>query len=89
MLTPVDTTTITDTEIALVGYYKTKMLKAFKLMRFKTWCCSTKGVGRTAPDLSEAHELDDGVVVPLGMPKEQQGQQVLITIWQILALRFN
>ncbi|KAK6941001.1 SAP domain [Dillenia turbinata] len=34
---------------------------------------STKGVGATAPDLSEAEILEDGVVVPLGRPKEQQG----------------
>ncbi|EXB33507.1 Poly [ADP-ribose] polymerase 2 [Morus notabilis] len=31
---------------------------------------STKGVGRTAPDLSEARALDDGVLVPEGKPKE-------------------
>ncbi|XP_041018200.1 poly [ADP-ribose] polymerase 2-A isoform X3 [Juglans microcarpa x Juglans regia] len=36
---------------------------------------STKGVGGTAPDLSEAHALEDGVVVPLGKPKEQLGHQ--------------
>ncbi|XP_051118900.1 poly [ADP-ribose] polymerase 2 [Andrographis paniculata] len=35
---------------------------------------STKGVGATAPDPSEAKTLDDGVVVPLGKPKEQQHQ---------------
>ncbi|KAG5514214.1 hypothetical protein RHGRI_035572 [Rhododendron griersonianum] len=34
---------------------------------------STKGVGATAPDLSEAQMLEDGVVVPLGKPKEQVG----------------
>ncbi|KAF9669320.1 hypothetical protein SADUNF_Sadunf14G0095300 [Salix dunnii] len=34
---------------------------------------STKGVGSTAPDLSDAKALEDGVVVPLGKPKEQQG----------------
>ncbi|CAN0889045.1 Poly [ADP-ribose] polymerase 2 [Linum grandiflorum] len=32
---------------------------------------STKGVGETAPDLSEAKALEDGVVVPLGKPKQQ------------------
>ncbi|KAI5311142.1 hypothetical protein L3X38_045609 [Prunus dulcis] len=31
---------------------------------------STKGVGGTEPDLSQARLLDDGVVVPLGKPKE-------------------
>lgn len=34
---------------------------------------STKGVGRTAPDMSEAQILEDGVVIPLGKPKEQSG----------------
>ncbi|KAJ6401044.1 hypothetical protein OIU84_016458 [Salix udensis] len=34
---------------------------------------STKGVGKTAPDLSDAKALEDGVVVPLGKPKKQQG----------------
>ncbi|XP_031261652.1 poly [ADP-ribose] polymerase 2-like [Pistacia vera] len=32
---------------------------------------STKGVGKIAPDLSEAQVLEDGVIVPLGLPKEQ------------------
>ncbi|KAA8549149.1 hypothetical protein F0562_000833 [Nyssa sinensis] len=34
---------------------------------------STKGVGATAPDFSEALALEDGVVVPLGKPKKQLG----------------
>lgn len=34
---------------------------------------STKGVGATAPDFSEAQTLEDGVVVPFGKPKEQVG----------------
>ncbi|KAK9136859.1 hypothetical protein Sjap_007453 [Stephania japonica] len=34
---------------------------------------STKGVGATAPDSSEFRTLENGVVVPLGKPKEQQG----------------
>ncbi|KAF9604763.1 hypothetical protein IFM89_010265 [Coptis chinensis] len=34
---------------------------------------STKGVGATAPDSSEIKALEDGVVVPLGKPKEQRG----------------
>ncbi|KAH7837095.1 hypothetical protein Vadar_009426 [Vaccinium darrowii] len=34
---------------------------------------STKGVGATAPDFSQAELLEDGVVVPLGKPKEQVG----------------
>ncbi|KAB1202320.1 Poly [ADP-ribose] polymerase 2 [Morella rubra] len=61
-------------EVALGGMAELQYAKydADKLPKGKL---STKGVGRTAPDLSEAHELDDGVVVPLGMPKEQQGQQ--------------
>ncbi|KAK2649496.1 hypothetical protein Ddye_016985 [Dipteronia dyeriana] len=33
---------------------------------------STKGVGQTAPDLSEAQTLEDGTLVPLGKAKEQQ-----------------
>lgn len=32
---------------------------------------STKGVGATAPDMSESEILEDGVVVPLGRPKQQ------------------
>ncbi|CAI0469681.1 unnamed protein product [Linum tenue] len=36
---------------------------------------STKGVGETAPDLSEARALEDGVVVPLGKPKQQEGRK--------------
>ncbi|XP_050364679.1 poly [ADP-ribose] polymerase 2 [Argentina anserina] len=32
---------------------------------------STKGVGGTEPDLSEAQLLEDGVMVPLGKPKEK------------------
>ncbi|KAF4384888.1 hypothetical protein G4B88_000284 [Cannabis sativa] len=31
---------------------------------------STKGVGRTAPDLSKARRLDNGVLVPEGKPKD-------------------
>ncbi|KAJ9171804.1 hypothetical protein P3X46_015118 [Hevea brasiliensis] len=34
---------------------------------------STKGVGATAPDLSGAKKLEDGVIVPLGKPKKQGG----------------
>ncbi|RZC53061.1 hypothetical protein C5167_011914 [Papaver somniferum] len=36
---------------------------------------STKGVGSTAPDPSEFQALDDGVVVPLGKPKEQRDRK--------------
>ncbi|KAI3679926.1 hypothetical protein L2E82_50906 [Cichorium intybus] len=32
---------------------------------------STKGVGATAPDMLETETLEDGVVVPLGRPKNQ------------------
>lgn len=39
---------------------------------------STKGVGATAPDPSEAQSLDDGVVVPLGKPKEQNRKGALL-----------
>ncbi|XP_039005647.1 poly [ADP-ribose] polymerase 2-like [Hibiscus syriacus] len=38
---------------------------------------STKGVGATAPDLSEAERLDDGVIVPLGKPREQKREGAL------------
>ena len=38
---------------------------------------STKGVGATAPDPSEAQTLDDGVIVPLGKPKEQKREVCL------------
>uniref|UniRef100_A0A6V7PG07 Poly [ADP-ribose] polymerase n=1 Tax=Ananas comosus var. bracteatus TaxID=296719 RepID=A0A6V7PG07_ANACO len=33
---------------------------------------STKGVGKTAPDMSESMTLEDGVVVPQGTPKEDR-----------------
>lgn len=36
---------------------------------------STKGVGRTAPDLSKAWALDDGILVPEGKPKENPNHQ--------------
>ncbi|XP_047966103.1 poly [ADP-ribose] polymerase 2 isoform X1 [Salvia hispanica] len=36
---------------------------------------STKGVGSTAPDISEARTLEDGVIVPMGKPKEQSGSK--------------
>ncbi|KAK1278526.1 Poly [ADP-ribose] polymerase 2-A [Acorus gramineus] len=36
---------------------------------------STKGVGHTAPDPSEFQALEDGVVVPLGTPKQQTGSK--------------
>ncbi|KAL6564174.1 Poly [ADP-ribose] polymerase 2 [Orobanche minor] len=49
----------------LTANYQADKLPAGKL--------STKGVGSTAPDLSEAATLENGVVVPLGRPKEQPG----------------
>ncbi|XP_065043956.1 poly [ADP-ribose] polymerase 2-like isoform X2 [Musa acuminata AAA Group] len=36
---------------------------------------STKGVGATAPDILDSQILEDGVVVPLGTPKEQNNLQ--------------
>ncbi|XVF80597.1 hypothetical protein PTKIN_Ptkin15bG0086500 [Pterospermum kingtungense] len=39
---------------------------------------STKGVGATAPDPSEAQTLNDGVIVPLGKPKEQKREGALL-----------
>ncbi|KAL2499707.1 Poly [ADP-ribose] polymerase 2 [Abeliophyllum distichum] len=47
----------------LVGNYNADKLPEGKL--------STKGVGATAPDISKAEMLEDGLVVPLGKPKEQ------------------
>ncbi|XP_038976039.1 poly [ADP-ribose] polymerase 2-like isoform X2 [Phoenix dactylifera] len=38
---------------------------------------STKGVGGTAPDMSEFETLEDGLVVPLGKPKEQADHECL------------
>uniref|UniRef100_UPI0005C83067 poly [ADP-ribose] polymerase 2 n=1 Tax=Fragaria vesca subsp. vesca TaxID=101020 RepID=UPI0005C83067 len=39
---------------------------------------STKGVGGTEPDLSEAQLLEDGVMVPLGKPKENPRKGALL-----------
>nr|CAB3477137.1 unnamed protein product [Digitaria exilis] len=36
---------------------------------------STKGVGQKAPDLSESKTTDDGVVVPLGKPKQEPSKR--------------
>ncbi|XP_022899060.1 poly [ADP-ribose] polymerase 2 isoform X1 [Olea europaea var. sylvestris] len=36
---------------------------------------STKGVGATAPEFSNAELLEDGLLVPLGEPKKQPGQE--------------
>ncbi|KAJ4963907.1 hypothetical protein NE237_023846 [Protea cynaroides] len=49
----------------LHGNYNANKLPTGKL--------STKGVGSTAPDSSKFQKLKDGVIVPLGMPKEQPG----------------
>ncbi|CAK9175338.1 unnamed protein product [Ilex paraguariensis] len=46
---------------------------ADKLPEGKLRKLSTKGVDSTAPDFSEVQTLEDGVVVPLGKPKEQRG----------------
>ncbi|XP_060200488.1 poly [ADP-ribose] polymerase 2-like, partial [Lycium barbarum] len=37
---------------------------------------STKGVGATAPDFEKAQVLEDGVIVPLGNPKEQPNSKI-------------
>ncbi|XP_042478421.1 poly [ADP-ribose] polymerase 2 [Macadamia integrifolia] len=47
----------------LTANYNADKLPAGKL--------STKGIGTTAPDSSEFQTLNDGVIVPLGMPKAQ------------------
>lgn len=39
---------------------------------------STKGVGATAPDFKKSQILEDGVLVPLGNPKQQQKQGSLL-----------
>ncbi|CAO2202890.1 unnamed protein product [Urochloa humidicola] len=36
---------------------------------------STKGVGQTAPDLSDSKTTEDGVVVPLGKPKQEPSKR--------------
>ncbi|WVZ71182.1 hypothetical protein U9M48_019798 [Paspalum notatum var. saurae] len=36
---------------------------------------STKGVGQTAPDLMDSKTTDDGVVVPLGKPKQEPSKR--------------
>ncbi|KAH8498091.1 hypothetical protein H0E87_017134 [Populus deltoides] len=46
-----------------------------RLIQSQSNYCSTKGVGGTAPNLSDAKTLDDGAVVPLGKPEEQQGSK--------------
>jgi hypothetical protein len=38
--------------------------------------CSTKGVGQTAPNMVESKVADDGVVVPLGEPKQEPSKRV-------------
>ena len=48
--------------------------------------CSTKGVGGTAPNLSDAKTLDDGAVVPLGKPEEKQGSEVEQTNYDSMIL---
>lgn len=56
--------------------------------------CSIKGVGKTAPDPSEAQTLEDGVIVPLGKPKEQisskvqWGTDVTAYIWHSKQFKF-
>ncbi|KAM2672611.1 hypothetical protein EV1_008278 [Malus domestica] len=44
--------------------------EAFHKMFHPSIADNTNGVGGTEPDFSEAQLLDDGVVVPLGKPKE-------------------
>ncbi|CAO2186764.1 unnamed protein product [Urochloa humidicola] len=36
---------------------------------------STKGVGQTAPDLSDSKTTEDRVVVPLGKPKQEPSKR--------------
>ncbi|KAF3436463.1 hypothetical protein FNV43_RR23555 [Rhamnella rubrinervis] len=39
---------------------------------------SSKVIGKAAPDLSEVHTMNDGVLVPLGKPKKNEGVQVQV-----------
>ncbi|KAL8091027.1 hypothetical protein AgCh_040209 [Apium graveolens] len=41
---------------------------------------STKGIGATAPDFSEVETLEDGVVVPLGKPKQRSDVKVILLL---------
>lgn len=55
-------------------YFFLLELKVFNLMIIMN---STKGVGITEPDSSEFQKLDDGVIVPLGKPKEHSNRKVI------------
>ncbi|MFS7901678.1 putative NAD(+) ADP-ribosyltransferase transcription regulator SAP family [Helianthus anomalus] len=46
---------------------------------------STKGVGATAPDMSESESLEDGVVVPLGRPKKQSSTKASLLYNEYIA----
>lgn len=50
---------------------------------------STKGVGQTAPDPSEAQAVEDGIVVPLGKPKEQLSSKVQHTTIKKMNYKFS
>ncbi|KAJ6848626.1 poly [ADP-ribose] polymerase 2-A [Iris pallida] len=61
-------------EVAL-GDMAEKLDADYNADRLPTGKLSTKGVGATAPDMSESHTLEDGVVIPLGKPKKQAGNK--------------
>uniref|UniRef100_UPI001CB9A93C poly [ADP-ribose] polymerase 2 n=1 Tax=Erigeron canadensis TaxID=72917 RepID=UPI001CB9A93C len=46
---------------------------------------STKGVGATAPDMSQSETLEDGVVVPLGQPKKQLNKKASLLYNEYIA----
>lgn len=57
-------------EVAL-GDMAEKFAADYNADRLPEGKLSTKGVGTTAPDMSESQTLKDGVVIPLGKPKER------------------
>ncbi|KAL9685807.1 hypothetical protein QQ045_023261 [Rhodiola kirilowii] len=57
-----------DMEELLSANYNADQLPTGKL--------STKGVGATAPDISEGRTFEDGTIVPLGKPKQQSSSKV-------------
>ncbi|ONK78682.1 uncharacterized protein A4U43_C02F21340 [Asparagus officinalis] len=61
-------------EVALGGMAE-QLAANYNADRLPEGKLSTKGVGVTAPDMSKAKSLRDGVVVPLGKPKENTEKQ--------------
>lgn len=57
-------------------WYPSSLSIAIKLMGVQFLHCSTKGVGATTPDPSEAQAFENGIVVPLGKPKLRSDPKV-------------